>query len=124
MHSRDMAAAAVPCSTVCVEYCSARLIHRSDDDLSSGINSIGTDYGAQCDFYNRYSIHVSYIHSAELMGECRRDCGMESGGVQMLTVSDPGCSELPSAEPAVNSWEGAVDCLILGSEAVDLCVLR
>jgi hypothetical protein len=83
MHSRDMASAAVPRSTVCTDYCNARLIHHSDDDLSSGINSIGTDYGAQCDFYNRYTIHVSYIPSTELRGECRQDCGMESGGVQM-----------------------------------------
>lgn len=52
------------------------------------------------------------------------DCGLTETGVDMITIDYPGCSSLPEADPPVNTWLGAVDCLALGGGTEELCVLR
>jgi hypothetical protein len=113
-------------ATLCSKHISLQALEGPDfdDDFRVGINSIGTDYGAECSFYNRYVMISSSRVRYALTMQCSPDCGMESRGVQLFSISYPGCSTLPDADPPVSSWEGTFTCLILGTSEDELCVLR
>ena len=61
-------------------------------------------------------------HKAGLTTVGRADCGLDEPA-EYFVITYPGCANVPTADPPVSAWSGAVDCLAMSNEAEDLCVL-